>query len=466
MEKKAAGRTRAAYGVGAVGKDIVYMLVASYIMLYYNTTLGVDSVFLGTMMMAARIFDAANDPFMGVLVEKTHTRWGKFRPWLFIGTVTNIFTIIALFVVPDSVASSQSTLMVWFGVMYVLWGITYTMMDIPFWSMVPALTEAGPDRESLSVAGRSCASVGGALGAVGVPILVGVLGVTTKQGYARTALLVAAVFLVTELFCIFNVRERVSPEQKTPTLRQMFKSLVANDQVVVIVGTIIIFNTCSYITQGLAQYMFKYEYGDFSLFTVFAGVALAAQLAAMLSLPSLRKKHSSRSIFRGALMVTMAGYALMFLVMLFNNYSLPMLGVLSATAVVIFIGFGLATVLTTVFLADTVDYGEWRTGSRNESVTFSMQTFVVKLASAVSAFIVGLTVKALTIPGQNSAGSDILTKASEQPASGLLLMHLVMTLIPLVGVFVCILYFSRRYKLDSDTLATISADLRKKHGED
>ena len=97
---------KCAFGFGAFGKDIVYMLISSYLLYYYNVVLGMSSVFIGTVMMAARIFDAFNDPVMGIIVAKTRTGWGRFRPWIFAGTVLNAVTIYALYATPESMAES------------------------------------------------------------------------------------------------------------------------------------------------------------------------------------------------------------------------------------------------------------------------------------------------------------------------------------------------------------------------
>ena len=137
----------AAYGIGAIGKDMVYALSASYVMYFYQDILGLSATFVGTILMIARIFDAANDPFMGILVAKTKTRWGKFRPWLLGGTVLNAFVLYALFNAPNTKGTG---LMAFFAVVYILWGMTYTMMDIPYWSMIPAVTDTIEDREHLS----------------------------------------------------------------------------------------------------------------------------------------------------------------------------------------------------------------------------------------------------------------------------------------------------------------------------
>lgn len=122
-------KQKTAFGIGAVGKDMVYALSASYVMYYYQDVLGLSASFVGLVLMAARFFDAFNDPFMGVLVAKTRTRWGRFRPWIFSGTLLNALVLYALFAAP---VLDEAALMVYFSVVYILWGVTYTMMDIPF----------------------------------------------------------------------------------------------------------------------------------------------------------------------------------------------------------------------------------------------------------------------------------------------------------------------------------------------
>ncbi len=163
----------AAFGIGAVGKDMVYALSASYVMYFYQDILGLSATFVGLILMIARVFDALNDPFMGILVAKTRTKWGRFRPWLLSGTVLNAFILYALFAAPDM---SKARLMVYFGVVYILWGVTYTMMDIPYWSMIPAVTDTPKDRENLSVVGRTCAGIGSAVIQVGTLLAVAALG--------------------------------------------------------------------------------------------------------------------------------------------------------------------------------------------------------------------------------------------------------------------------------------------------
>ena len=150
-----------AYGIGAVGKVMVYMLSASYILYYFQDIMKTSAIAMGVILLVARVFDAFNDPIMGVVVAKTKTKWGKFRPWLLIGTVTNAVILFLMFAAPP--ALDGKGLVAYAAVFYILWGITYTMMDIPYWSMIPAFTEGGKEREGLSALARSCAGVGSAL---------------------------------------------------------------------------------------------------------------------------------------------------------------------------------------------------------------------------------------------------------------------------------------------------------------
>ena len=132
-KRSLSGREKFAYGIGAVGKDMVYMLSASYISIYFLDVMGISAAAIAVLLMAARVFDAFNDPIMGVLVAKTKTRWGKFRPWLLVGTVTNAVVLYLMFTIPPEL--NGAGLVAYASVTYILWGMTYTMMDIPFWRL-------------------------------------------------------------------------------------------------------------------------------------------------------------------------------------------------------------------------------------------------------------------------------------------------------------------------------------------
>ena len=175
-KKGLTGLEKFAYGIGAVGKDMVYMLSASYVLYYFQDIMGVSAIAMGIILLIARVFDAFNDPIMGIIVAKTKTRWGKFRPWLLIGTITNAVVLILMFAAPPTLDAKG--LVAYAAITYILWGITYTMMDIPYWSMIPAFTEGGKEREGLSALARSCAGVGSAIVTILTVMCVAALGNT------------------------------------------------------------------------------------------------------------------------------------------------------------------------------------------------------------------------------------------------------------------------------------------------
>ena len=453
-------KTKIAYGVGAVGKDMVYMLVASYILYYYNSVLGVSSVFIGTVLMVARVFDAFNDPIMGIVVAKTRSRWGRFRPWIFSGTVLNAVVLYAMFAVPESMGAGG--MKVFLTVTYFLWGITYTLMDIPYWSMIPAVTRTPKDRENLSMVGRTCAGVGSALIAMFTMLLVGALGGDSERaGFRWVALIVAVIFAVTELVCCISMKETTPSEMKTATVKEMFSALFRNDQAMVVVGSIVLINSALYLTSNFIIYFFKYDLGGAgwkATYTLFSTVGGAAQILGMMVLyPLLRKKFSSTQVFHLSLVLALCGYGTLLVFCLTGlSHSLALLCI---PGVVVFACNGMLTVLTTLFLSNSVDYGQLKTGRREESVIFSMQTFVVKAASGVAVFLTGIGLDLIGLVGNTEETGPVAV----QSASTLLGLRLMMTVLPMLVLAGVLVLFRRKFVLTDARAAEISAQL---HGEE
>ena len=447
----------AAYGLGAVGKDMVYALSASYIMYYYQDILGLSATFVGFILMIARVFDAANDPFMGVVVAKTNSRWGKFRPWLFTGTILNAFVLYALFAVP---VVSGKALMIYFAVMYILWGMTYTMMDIPFWSMIPAVTSTAKDRENLSVVGRTSAGVGYALINVFTVMAVSKLGGGIERtGFRLFALIIAILFVIFILFTCFTIREQKEENMQTTSVKEMFKALFNNDQAIVTVVTIVLINSALYITSNLLIYFFKYDIGGTTwkdAYTLFTSVGGISQILGMMVVyPILRSKLSNTIIFKLGLCLAIFGYAFLLALCLLGYSSV--LTMLMVPGVMIFVANGILTVLTTVFLANTVDYGEVKTGHREESVIFSMQTFVVKAASGLAVFITGVSLDLIGLTSKDGLGEGIPTFSS--PLLGL---RLLMTILPMIGLVLALVLFTRKFILTDEKAEQIRKQLEEK----
>ena len=450
----------AAFGIGAVGKDMVYALSSSYVMYFYQDILGLSATFVGLILMIARVFDALNDPFMGILVAKTHTRWGRFRPWLLSGTVLNAVVLYAMFAAPSL---SGTGLMVYFAIVYILWGTTYTMMDIPYWSMIPAVTSTPQDRENLSVVGRTCAGVGSALIQVGTLLAVSALGGGSERaGFGRIGLIIAVIFVITEIVCCLKVREHDAGRMEAPTIKQMFQALFRNDQAMITVLSILLINSSLYLTSNLAIYFFKYDVsgagwkGNYTVFTTVGGVFQILGMMVLYTL--LRKKLGNTSLFKVALGLAAAGYALILATCLLGLSSfLPLLCVCGA---LVFASNGILSVLTTVFLSSSVDYGQLKTGRREESVIFSMQTFVVKAASGVAVFITGIGLDLIGLVGDSSEEGVIVA----QSAQTILGLRLLMTVLPILGLTVAFIFFVRKFTLTDQRVQEIADTLKTQKG--
>ena len=463
-------KEKLSYGLGAIGKDMVYMLSASYVLYYFQDVLGVNAIAMGIILMVARIFDAFNDPIMGIIVAKTKTKWGKFRPWLMIGTLTNAVILFLMFACPPSLDAKG--LVAYAAVTYILWGVTYTMMDIPYWSMIPAFTKTGKEREGLTTLARSCAGVGSALVTIFTVMIVNAIGkgiagadATAKQveiaGFKWFALLVAVLFIVFITITCINIKEKATVDMESPSVAQMFKALISNDQAMTIVIAIVLINSSVYITSNLVIYFFKYDFGgegwkgSYTLFNMFGGAIQI--LSMMLFYPLLRKFASNIKVFYICLASAIIGYTVLFAIT-FTNMSNVF--ILFIPAFFIFAANGVLQVLTTVFLANTVDYGDLKNNRRDESVIFSMQTFVVKLASGVAALIASIC---LSLNNLNDSTGDeaeqLYDFSKDVAASSKLGLRMTMTIIPVVGLIVAIIVFRKKFILTDKKMEEITKEI-------
>lgn len=451
-------REKVSYGLGAVGKDMVYMLSASYILYYYQDILGVSAIAMGVILMAARVFDAFNDPVMGVLVAKTKTKLGKFRPWLLIGTILNSFVLYFMFAAPPSLDGSG--LVAYAAITYILWGVTYTMMDIPYWSMIPAFTEGGKEREGLTTLARSCAGVGSALITIITMKCVYLLGQGDERvGFKLFALIIAVIFVAFITCTCLNIKEKSTVNVDSPSVGQMFKALIQNDQAMAVVITIVLINCAIYTTSNLVIYFFKYDFGGakwydaYTLFNTFGGATQI--LAMMLFFPLLRKIFSTISVFYISFCMAVAGYIVL-LVLTFTNMSSVYL--LFIPGFFIFAANGILTVLVTIFLANTVDYGELKNNRRDESVIFSMQTFVVKLASGVAALIASTCLTIFNL----SDDTEAVVEAAQTAVSSIVGLRMTMAVIPIIGLLIAVFIFHKKFILTETKVEEIAAQIKNK----
>ncbi|MCD8380183.1 MAG: glycoside-pentoside-hexuronide (GPH):cation symporter [Lachnospiraceae bacterium] len=454
-------KEKASYGLGAVGKDMVYMLSASYVLYYYQDVCGVNAIAMGIILMAARVFDAFNDPIMGVIVAKTKTRFGRFRPWLLVGTLLNAVILVLMFSAPP--ALDASGLVAYAAVTYILWGMTYTIMDIPYWSMIPAFTEGGRERENLTTLARSAAGVGSALITVVTMMSVMALGSGDERvGFQRFSLIIAILFILFICCTCLNIKEKSTVNVESPSVGQMFRALLQNDQAMTVVLTIVLINCAVYITSNLVIYFFKYDFGgaswysSYTLFNMFGGAMQI--LSMMLFFPLLRRFFNTIRIFYISFSMAVVGYIVL-LVLAFT--SMANVFVLFIPGFLIFAASGMLTVLTTIFLANTVDYGEVKNNRRDESVIFSMQTFVVKLASGIAALVASICLSVCNLSSDTDA--EAVAEAAGSSVAGL---RMTMTVFPIAMLFIAVWLFHKRYLLTDEKVEALADEIRMRREEE
>lgn len=448
-------KAKYSYGIGALGKDLVYGIVGTFLMIYFTDTIGLAPGFVGTLFLVARIWDTVNDPMMGMVVDNTRTKWGKFRPWILIGTIINAIVLVFLFRKPDL---EGLPLYAYFSIMYILWGMTYTIMDIPYWSMIPSLTKDKTEREKVAVIPRIFASIGGlTIGTFGLTFVAMLGGGNDVKGFEMLAVVIAAIFILSSVVTCINVKEPSTLQSKVTdkktdrvTFKQTLQIIRKNDQLVVFMGVVLCMNLMMQLLGGMAIYYFKYATGNDGMFKIYNGTAGLAEIGGLLLFPVLARKIGRQKLFKVGCFVPVIGLVgLLFSGLLAPNQ--PIFTMLSAILVRGGGGFVLAS--TTVMLADVVDYGEFKLGTRNESIIFSVQTLLVKSASAFSGWAIGVGLQLMGYVANE-----------QQSAETIMGMRGLMIFGPIIFISSCFFIYKKFYKLNGDYHEEILLELENRNG--
>jgi len=447
------------YGIGGFGEGMSFALVNTYIMYYCTESLGIAAGYMATMLFFARIFDAFNDPVMGMIAENTNMKWGKHRPWILIGAITNILVLIMLYNPGLALATDPRLYVLLFVVLH---DITYTIIDVPYYAYAANFLEAS-DRDKISTVPRIVGGVGGfAIQSVALVIIAWLSPNHLGQGFFRLSMLIGAVFLVSAVIATASMKNRqIAAQDRKFTLKETFKALGDNDQLVIIITVFVLAQIAPSLCQSVALYFFKYVWHDPNAYAVFMVVAGASMGISLFAYPFIAKKIERRKIFTAALAFAIVGFVVMFVTGVFGGNVFVMLpGVLLALC-----GFGCVAVLNTVFLVDAVEYGEWKLGYRSENIAFAMLTFLGKFSGAISALIVGA---GLQIAGYRSTLEDVMgsfdqaTRIIDQPAAVTTALYVMMFAIPPLLVCLALYLYRKKYKLHGDFMAQVTSDLQQK----
>lgn len=448
-------KNKYAFAMGTFGRDMVYSLVSMYLIVFITEVVGVSNkelLTINTIIIFIRIFDAFNDPIMGVIVDNTRTRYGKYKPWIFTGVILAAVLTVLLFL---DTSLTGNSFVFYITLIYLLWGMAWTMNDISYWSMMPSLSYDQKNREEIGALARIFANLGLFFVVAAVIPITKALGEAAgslRKGYLIFAVLLVVVMLLFQMITVFFVKEPPvigGHEFKKTTLKGMLRALTQNDQLLVTAIAMALFMIGYMTTTSFGVYYFKYVYLDESMYSIFALVLGVSQITALLFFPKLSRRYNRKTLYGSAILLIVLGYMLFF----FSPANMVFIGL---SGIMLFVGQAFIQLLMLVFLADTIEYGHWKLGKRNESVSFAIQPFINKMGAAVAQGIVGYT---LVISGINS-----LSDGEQVSAEGLILMKSAMMLLPLLLIVISFVLYKKKYIIDEKTYGKILEELVDREG--
>ena len=441
-------RNRICFGLGTIGRDMFYSFEANTLLHFLTYVLDLPVwVFAATSMILSvmRIFDAFNDPITGLLIDNIRSPWGKFKPAILVGGILSAITSVLLFA---NIGSGWSFVIL-FGIAYLLWDITYGINDIGYWTLLPVMSSDQKQREKTGTFARLCANIGMYIVMVAWQPITSALG-DTPQVWFWCAVVIAGIFLLGLLFPLLGVKEkRVAPEkQESTSFKQMWRALVGNDQLMWTTLAMGLFMVGYCTTVNFAVTYMKYIFGNEGMYVVLVAVVGVSQLGTLAVYPRIAAKFNRRQLYTLGTVLVVLGYIVFFFAEV--SIALIVLG-----AVLVFIGQSFIQTLMLMFLADTVEYGQWKLGKRNESITFSIQPLINKLGGAISTGVVSIT---LLLSGVKVEGGT----AEAIDASGKLMIKGAMFFLPLAFILLGYVIYLKKYRIDEAFYSRILKDLEER----
>lgn len=432
------------YTLGGIGQNLVYALMTSAYLFYFTEAVGFSAATVGTILLVVRIISLFIDPCVAVLVEKTNTRWGKYKPYVIVMPAIISLLLIALFFQPGF---SKPVYLIYIYVITLLFWLAYAFFDIAYWSLVPSITKDESKRVKLLTVCKSgilFAAFG--LGITQMP-LVNLLGNKNyRTGFLILAIILACLFTIAgwllsrSLSIIEDENTTNTNSRKKLTLKDILNALKYNDQLIVlIIAKLAIYIPLS-IKSALVIYFYKYQLGNDSLGSFASMIALPLTLILISSCPKLLKKYSDKYIMSICVLIQIVLYLIYFIQTDISMFYIVIDGMSSAM-------LGVYSLFFTNMIATCVEYGEWKTEIRTESIIFSTNTISSKLATGLSGAIAGWVLTGIGYnPGMVQTPQMLMTLKS------------LLSIVPVAGLLIGILAL-RYYQLNSDLYQKIILDL-------
>lgn len=441
--------TKLSYGFGALGKDFSLAVVNTFLFFYLTEVATIAPATLGIIFLVARIWDMIDDPLWGYIFTKFYARYGTYKPWILLGNILNCVLMVACFSTHYFDGTNQ---VIYLAVVYICWGIAYTMCDAPFWALIPNITLDRKERENLLPYPRIAASLGYYLASILGIYAVHLLGNGSEGlGYLLFALLGGLLAILSALVtCKWTEQNYHLASTVDFKFADAFTVITKNQQFLVLIAVALCFLVGAGISDSVKLYLFKYALGGEEHFST---LNLASAFTAFLTLISfnyLLKVTSRRWLFTLALISSFLAAIVLAIGSL--GYLPTLLAILLAG---ILSGFTTAVywLLIMIMVADTIDYGTVTLNLRSEAIYYSINTLLGKCAGAISGFVLGLTLGMLNYDPNTTPNSDTI--------NGMIILFASGSVLCLLSALV----YWYAYKLNGPKLDEIKAKLLEHHKE-
>lgn len=387
METELSKKNRWTFSAGCLGRDLTYAAVSLFFLTFVQYTCSLTAPqfsALSVIIILCRVWDAVNDPMMSTLITNTRSRFGRYKPWILGGAVLNAIFLIGLFLSPGLTGWGY---VAYLGVVYLLWGMTFTMNDVSYWSMIPHLAKSKNARDKLTGFVAIFASLGQFISGGLIPILTTGNMVSAYRTYAIVS---AIVFVACQLMIFFAVDDRdTSHPEKNVSLKEMFRIIFGNKQLLVMSAVVLMYSLASSLLNTFGTNFFYFKFGyDGTYMTIFTVIYAIGTLLSQFLFQIFSRKYSRASLVKTSTYLLIIGYAIFFALCNMpiswvggNRYLY--LAILCVFGCVLFAGQGIFYLTMLIMLTNTIEYDEWKTGKRNEAISFSVRPFMVKLSSAL-----------------------------------------------------------------------------------
>lgn len=436
-KKYLTGKERISYIIAAFGRSGIYNLMSMFLLIFYTDAVKMNPVTAGAIIVGCRVFDAFNDPIMGVIVDKTRSKWGRYKPYLLFSPVLVLISTVLLFMSPFDVNENYTAAVIYAAATYILWGVCFTIQDVPFWGMSSAITPLETERNSFLSTARLGSTFGGILPTLVIPILAENMG--SGKGYFLGGVIFAILGACLSVIPFFTCKERVEPEEKAPTLRETVSVIFKNKVLLIMVISSILGSTMV-MAQISSSYISTYLVTNKGIFDGWLMTAMSVAIGigmvpSMVIMPLLRKKFDLKQIYIGSSAFGAIAHILCFLALRSGIGTASGINVYILMVFLVFMGvpLGIYNVITYAIIADSVDYLEWKTGKNAGGVCFSFQTLLSKINAGIASLATSVMLAVFAF--QQPTGDTPLPQ-SETTLLGLLIM---VTLIPAAGFILTII---------------------------